>query len=152
MKISWCESYRIKQRTTTLIFLYELAHSATLEKTKSFQLINLCNYMSSSLTQSLSRPASTYSFNSDPIPEISSYFHDTMVHHGRLYLFGAISSCINIIVKKKHPPWRPCFFWNSLLKNKILFFLDQGCPSRGPRAACGPALQWVWPNKSYTSL
>ena len=43
-------------------------------------------------------------FNSDPILEISSYFHDSRVHRGlqRLYLFGATSSCINIIIHKKN--------------------------------------------------
>ena len=37
-----------------------------------------------------------------PNPQISSYFHDTWVHQGlqRLYLFGATSSCINLIIKK----------------------------------------------------
>ena len=54
-------------------------------------------------TFSLSRHASTGTFNSDPIPEVSSSFHDTRVQPGlqRLCLFGATSSCTNIITKKK---------------------------------------------------
>ena len=38
-----------------------------------------------------------------PNPKISSYLHDTRLHRGlqRLYLFGATSSCIDIIIKKK---------------------------------------------------
>ena len=45
------------------------------------------------ITFSPSRPASTDTFNSDPIPEIFSFFHDTRVDCGlqRLYLFGATS-------------------------------------------------------------
>ena len=43
----------------------------------------------------------TDTFDSDPYPEISSSFHHTWVHRRlqRSYLFGATSSCTNIIIK-----------------------------------------------------
>ena len=53
---------------------------------------------------SLSRPASTYTSNSDPFPEISSSLHDTRVHRGpqRLYLFGpTLLASISLYIKNK---------------------------------------------------
>ena len=63
----------------------------------------LCPSSQLHITFNLSRSASTDIFTSDPFPEISSYFHDTWSHRGlqRLYLFGATSSCTNMIIKKK---------------------------------------------------
>ena len=33
--------------------------------------------------------------------------------------------------------------------NFLIIFLKQGCPTHGPRAACGPALQWMQPDTKF---
>ena len=55
-------------------------------------------------TFSLSRSASTGTLNFNPIPKISYSFRDTRVHPvlQKYYLYGAISSYINIITKKSY--------------------------------------------------
>ena len=60
-------------------------------------------YFRLGITSSLSRFASTYTFYFDSIPEIPLSFHEAKVHPElqRCPLFGATSSCINIIIKKK---------------------------------------------------
>ena len=61
------------------------------------------------VTFSLSRPACTDTFNSDPIPKIYSYFYDTRVHRWlqRLHIFGE-TTCI--MIKKIYTGYGQIFF------------------------------------------